>query len=402
MPRSGAGPAPSSARAALEEVGGLATETITEDFHTSLRIHRRGWRSRFHDEALVYGIAPRNLEQFLLQRHRWAAGNLATLRTPDSPLRASRLTWRQRVCYGVGLAEVLTSLQRALLIVVLAVTVGWGRLPIHASAGQFLAEFVPWAVASTMASLMLSSGRLKLLTAVRFEYYTLPAHLRAVLALVWPDDRFKVTPKTGVDGGGLSWLRLNVPLAVLVAGLGGALVWRGGVQAGVLPGHHLALPLLAIITATALFELARLMVAVLSLTRRRQVRLTYRFRSHLPAAIVGSNQPVTVTDMSVGGCALQIDAPAISATHLEVDVDFGALGVRRFAMTDVSARRAGAGMRVSGRWEPITPEARDALYLALFVLGPPVRLLDEATVNGAAAQGVARRLGLGRRVEIAA
>jgi len=389
-------------RAALEEVGGLATDTITEDFHTSLRIHRRGWRSRFHDEALVYGIAPHNLEQFLLQRHRWAAGNLATLRTADSPLRASRLTWRQRVCYGVGLAEVLTSLQRALLIVVLAVTVGWGRLPIHASAGQFLAEFVPWAVASTMASLMLSSGRLKLLTAVRFEYYTLPAHLRAVLALVWPDDRFKVTPKTGVDGGGLSWLRLNVPLAVLVAGLGGALVWRGGVQAGLVPGRHLALPLLAIITATALFELARLMVAVLSLTRRRQVRLTYRFPSHLPAAIAGSNQPVTVTDMSVGGCALQIGAPAISATHLEVDVDFGALGVRRFAMTDVSARRAGGGMRVSGRWEPITPEARDALYLALFVLGPPVRLLDEATVNGAAAQGVAQRLGLGRRVEIAA
>ena len=39
----------------------------------------RGWRSRFHNEALVYGIAPRNLEQFLLQRHRWAAGNLATV-----------------------------------------------------------------------------------------------------------------------------------------------------------------------------------------------------------------------------------------------------------------------------------------------------------------------------------
>ena len=38
----------------------------------------------------------------------------------------------------------------------------------------------------------------------------------------------------------------------------------------------------------------------------------------------------------------------------------------------------------------------------LFVLGPPVRLLDETTVNGDAAQGVARRLGLGRRIEIAA
>ena len=389
-------------RRALEEVGGLATDTITEDFHTSLRIHRRGWRSRFHDEALVYGIAPHNLEQFLLQRHRWAAGNLATLRTPDNPIRASNLTLRQRLCYAIGLAEVLTALQRALLIVVLAVTVGWGRLPLHASASQFLLEFVPWAAASTMASLMLSGGRLKLLTAVRFEYYTLPAHLRAVLALVWPDHRFKVTPKTGVDGGGLSWLRLNVPLAVLVAALGGALAWRAGVQAGLLPGRHLAEPLLAIVAASALFELARLMVAVLSLTRRRQVRLAYRFRAQLPAVIAGLGQRVAVTDMSAGGCALQVAAPAISATDLEVDVDLGALGVHRFAMTDVWARRSDGGMRVSGRWEPAGADARNALYVALFVLGPPVRVLDEAVLRSTAAQGVARRLGLGRRAEIAA
>lgn len=389
-------------RSALEEVGGLATDTITEDFHTSLRIHRRGWRSRFHNEALVYGIAPHNLEQFLLQRHRWAAGNLAALRTPDSPFSASGLTWRQRLCYGIGLLEVLTALQRALLIVVLAVTVGWGRLPVHASAARFLEEFLPWAVASLLASRMLSDGRLKLLTAVRFEYYTLPAHLRAVLALVWPDHKFRVTPKTGTDGGGLSWLRLNVPLAALVAALGGALVWRAGVEAGLLPGRHLGGPLLAIVTASALFELARLMVAALSLTRRRQVRLAYRFPSRLPATIAGSGRPVTVTDMSVGGCALQVATPAIRATDLEVDVDLGALGVRRFTMTDVSARRTEGGMRVSGRWAPASPEARDALYVALFVLGPPVRLLDRNVVNGLAAQGVARRLGLARRVEVAA
>jgi cellulose synthase (UDP-forming) len=389
-------------RTALVEVGGLATDTITEDFHTSLRIHRRGWRSRFHNEALVYGIAPHNLEQFLLQRHRWAAGNLAVLRTADNPVTASGLTWRQRLCYGVGLAEVLTALQRAILIGVLAVSVGWGRMPVHASASHFLAEFLPWAIASMLASRMLSGGRLKLLSAVRFEYYTLPAHLRAVLALVWPDHKFKVTPKTGVDGGGLSWLRLNVPLAGLVVALGSALVWRAGVQTGILPGRHLATGLLAIVTASALFELARLMVAVLSLTRRRQVRLAYRFPSQLPATLVGSGQRVTVTDMSVGGCALQVATPAIQATDLEVDVDFGALGVRRFAMTDVWARRAGAGMRVSGRWAPVTAEARDTLYVALYVLAPPVQVLDEATVNGTAAQGVATRLGLGRRIRLAA
>jgi hypothetical protein len=71
-------------------------------------------------------------------------------------------------------------------------------------------------------------------------------------------------------------------------------------------------------------------------------------------------------------------------------------------MTDVWARRAADGMRVSGRWEPVDGEARDALYVALFVLGPPVRVLDEAAVTALAAQGVAKRLGLGRRIEIAA
>ena len=173
-------------------------------------------------------------------------------------------------------------------------------------------------------------------------------------------------------------------------------------QAGILPGRHLALPLLAIVSATALFELARLMVAVLSLTRRRQVRRTYRFPTHLAATLARSGQRVTVTDMSVGGCALHVGAPAVRATDVELDVDFGALGVRRFTMTDIRAGRSGDGLRVSGRWSPTSPEARDVLYVALFVLGPPVQVLDEAIVTGGAAQGVARRLGSARRVEIAA
>ena len=389
-------------RAALEEVGGLATDTITEDFHTSLRIHRRGWRSRFHDEALVYGIAPHNLEQFLLQRHRWAAGNLASPPHPGQPsarvapdLAAAGLL-RSRPRRGADLAPARPPDRRPRR---------HGRL--GPAADPRLGRPVPRRVRAVggrldhgVADAVVRPAEAPDRGSVRVLHAPGPPPRRARARLARrpvqgdAQDRSRrrralVASAERPARGARRRPRRRARLA-------------GGVQAGLVPGRHLALPLLAIITATALFELARLMVAVLSLTRRHQVRLTYRFPSHLPAAIVGSNQPVTVTDMSVGGCALQIDAPAISATQLEVDVDFGALGVRRFAMTDVSARRAGAGMRVSGRWEPITPEARDALYLALFVLGPPVRLLDETTVNGAAAQGVARRLGLGRRVEIAA
>ncbi len=389
-------------RTALEGVGGLATETITEDFHTSLRIHQRGWRTRFHDERLVYGIAPHNLDQFLLQRHRWAAGNLAALRTAESPLTARGLTMRQRLCYLIGLFEVLTALQRVLLIGVLAATVSWGRLPIHAPVGQFLSEFVPWAVASTLAATLLSRGRLRILNAVRFEYYTLPAHLRAVVSLLRPDTRFKVTPKDGVDDGGLRWVRSNLPLAVLIGMLAGSLAWRAGVELGAAPGRHLSRAVVAVVCFAALFELARLLVAAYALTRHRQQRLTHRFPAHLPARVGPSRQAATLIDLSTGGCALVTAAGVFSTDALEVEVDLGALGWRTFVLSDVSSSARPGGMRLSGRWEPADAAARAALFAALFVLAPAAELLDRRALGDDRARLVAGRLDLTGALDVAA
>ena len=95
---------------ALLEIGGVATETIAEDFHTTIRMQRHGWKSRYHDEVLVQGLAPHDLDGYLLQRDRWARGNLAVFTLPESPLRANELsrcsasptspasspTWRRR------------------------------------------------------------------------------------------------------------------------------------------------------------------------------------------------------------------------------------------------------------------------------------------------------------------
>ena len=75
-------------RAALVEVGGVATETIAEDFHTTIKLHSHGWKSRYHGETLVQGLAPHDLSSYLLQRDRWARGNLAVFRTTENPLRA--------------------------------------------------------------------------------------------------------------------------------------------------------------------------------------------------------------------------------------------------------------------------------------------------------------------------
>ncbi len=62
--------------AALRDIGGLRTDSITEDFATSLLLHRRGWRSQYCNAAYVTGLGPTTLRAYWTQQSRWALGNL--------------------------------------------------------------------------------------------------------------------------------------------------------------------------------------------------------------------------------------------------------------------------------------------------------------------------------------
>ena len=64
---------------ALREVGGVATDTITEDLHTTLRLLRAGWRTVYHHQTVAVGLAPETPEQYLLQRRRWGMGAMQIL-----------------------------------------------------------------------------------------------------------------------------------------------------------------------------------------------------------------------------------------------------------------------------------------------------------------------------------
>src|SRR6202011_5823775 len=65
--------------AALIASGGVATETVCEDLHTTLRLLRAGWRTQYHAEVLALGLAPQTAGQYLVQRRRWALGSFQIL-----------------------------------------------------------------------------------------------------------------------------------------------------------------------------------------------------------------------------------------------------------------------------------------------------------------------------------
>ena len=93
-----AGSAAMFRRTALREIGYIATETITEDLHTGLRLHARGWKSIAISERLIAGQAPPDIKTFHAQRLRWGEGNLSIM-AYDNPMVMRGLTPPQRMCY---------------------------------------------------------------------------------------------------------------------------------------------------------------------------------------------------------------------------------------------------------------------------------------------------------------
>ena len=74
---------------ALDEVGGIAVETVTEDAHTSLRMQMNGWNTAYINIPQAAGLATERLSAHMGQRIRWARGMVQILRT-DNPLFAPR------------------------------------------------------------------------------------------------------------------------------------------------------------------------------------------------------------------------------------------------------------------------------------------------------------------------
>ncbi len=82
------------------EIGGIATETVTEDCHTSLRLHSLGYDTIYYDKIMVAGLAPEKFSSYVGQQVRWARGMAQILRI-ENPLlnRQLKLRLSQRICY---------------------------------------------------------------------------------------------------------------------------------------------------------------------------------------------------------------------------------------------------------------------------------------------------------------
>ncbi len=337
--------------------------------------------ARYHDEVLVQGLAPHDLDGYLLQRDRWARGNLAVFTLPESPLRARELKPLQRLSYFASLAAYLAPPMRLLLLLTLGLVLWTGELPMKISVVALAALWLPSVTLSLGAGAALARGYMRIGETAHYELLTMEIYTRALRCAIFPGrTAFKVTPKQGTGGGGLASVRkLHLVLACAVL-VGAGTVMRLLDLAGVGPLPDLPGIAAVIVPLLGLVELRRIGRTLLAVGRRRQRRLVYRFEGDAPAQCFSEDGhiPGRLIDASAAGVGLVLDAPlevgARPAILLDLDDAAGETHEVAAEVEVRSCREADGRYLVGATIEEIDPASRMRLMEWCYVVCSHERL----------------------------
>lgn len=286
-------------RSALEEIGGFATGTITEDLHTSLRIHAKGHESVYHAEPLAFGLAPESIQPFLAQRVRWGQGAMHVWRT-EGILTHRGLSLAQRLNYFASVLTYFDGWQKAIFYLAPVVVLLSGVLPINASMTDFLIHFAPFCLLTFWVFEEVARGYGRSLFIEQYNMARFAAFAWATLAWIAPTMKFRVTAKGAPAVRGA--IRLTFPQCSVLA-LNVLAVAVGAIVYLVSPTLPLGAVVASMFWAIVNSALAIGVIAFTTITQRNR-RKQYRFPVALPAELVvadGSRISGTVDDVSENG-----------------------------------------------------------------------------------------------------
>lgn len=63
-------------RKALDDIGGFPEATLTEDFHSAILFHKKGYQTVWINEPVAWGVAAADISEYYKTRRRWTYGNL--------------------------------------------------------------------------------------------------------------------------------------------------------------------------------------------------------------------------------------------------------------------------------------------------------------------------------------
>jgi cellulose synthase (UDP-forming) len=204
-------------RAHLDEIGGVPTGTIVEDWITGFKLQARGYRTIYLNEMLSLGAAPENLGAYLVQRIRWGEGTLKTFFGKDNPLNLPGLTLIQRLNHASGALYWIDQATQSVGYIAPVLFILLGMRAMNVQVPEIIYYWLPNYVAGLICISWVVGSRTVL---VSYVYNALQCfHLvpMVVNTLLRPNAKvkFKVTPKGVTQNHASIDFRLMAPVLLL-------------------------------------------------------------------------------------------------------------------------------------------------------------------------------------------
>ena len=302
-------------REAVLQVGGIAVETVTEDAHTSLKMHSLGWRSAYLNIPQAAGLATESLSAHVGQRIRWARGMAQIFRT-DNPFFKKGLKFGQRLCYANAMLHFFYGLPRIVFLTAPLSYLFFEAHIIEASALVIAAYAAPHLILANLTNSRLQgpfrhSFWAEVYESVLAVYILMPT----LLALINPKlGTFNVTAKGGMvqndyfdrDIARPYLILLTLNITGLAIGLMRLLFWNT---------HEIDTVVLNI--AWTIYNVLIVGAALCVAWESKQIRTSIRVRSEVSAQVEmpdGRIIPGTTIDLSEGGTAIKL----VRTEHLDL------------------------------------------------------------------------------------
>jgi cellulose synthase catalytic subunit (UDP-forming) len=370
-------------RSALDEVGGIAVETVTEDAHTSLRMQMRGWNTAYINIPQAAGLATERLSGHVRQRIRWARGMVQVLHI-ENPLFAPGLKPAQRLCYFNAMSHFLYALPRLIFLTAPLIYLIFGRTNIPGYWLMIMAYAAPHLVLSNLTNSRIQGQHRHSFWNDIYETVLAPyIFLPTVLALFSTKmGSFNVTAKGGVVSEEFFDARIARPFLVLLGfDLFGLLCaipraiqfpafhvpwWLAFVNwpASIYDGAHPGTIFMNVLWT--LFSVVLLGVATAVAWESRQRRQAVRMAREVPSDILlrdGSTAQGITSNLSSGGTHTRIHGPIHAKVGDPIQFVFPVLdGTATLPATVIGIE----GEMLRAQFDPLNLQETEALTMILY------------------------------------
>lgn len=290
-------------REALDAVGGFLVQTSTEDIHTSLRIHRKGYRSIFHNETLAYGIGSSQFDAYCRQRLRWKQGNLHTCKLESVPFTKGLSFW-QKICYATVLFTSLEGWARLVFYTAPIVVLLFGFQPIVTTIDVHLMHILPFLLLVLLYVTEAGRGYARVVMAEHYGMAKYALFCIASSGVFGVDTKFKVTPKS--YSGKLPIFHLLPQFTLLILNLAAIIVGISGYHLGIYANNALV-PVMCILAAfNAAFAWSVIHVALRCQDNDAEF---YPFAVPLPMRLKLGKETLLVTSTAISTKECQFTLP---------------------------------------------------------------------------------------------